>query len=209
MVWLTKVSQPVAGACKPVLALARELVALRASPRLLVVICFVQAAVLVIGTWLQVGRSDCTIQLPPTGPMILDCDSCHTLGMTWRTLLTLTGGMAVIGIGITAVWRRDQHLLFVYGTCMLLFAFVVGLTAVLAALETPVLEVAVEGVTEDAVCLDMAYAMMFGARGHAAIAAVGCVCDAAGAVLAIRSKELFAYEDISAQHTETARIPRL
>jgi hypothetical protein len=59
------------------------------------------------------------------------------------------------------------------------------------------------------VCLDMAYAMMYGARGHAAIAAAGSVCDAAGAVLAIRSKELFTYEDISAQHTEAARIPRL
>jgi hypothetical protein len=209
MVWYSNVSQPFGGACKPLIALSRELIGLRASPRLLVAICVCQAIVLVAGLWLQVDRVDCIVQLPEVGPMVIDCDSCHKLGLTWRTFCTFVLGFGVISIGLVAVWRRDQRLLFIYGTCMLLFAFVVGLTAVLTALETPVLEVAVEGITEDVSCLDMAHAMMVGARSHAVVAAVGCIFDATGAVLAIRSKELFAYEDIAEQHNEAARIPRL
>ena len=210
MVWLSVKASPAGtGVCQPLIALARELVGLRASPRLLVVICILQEVVLVVGTWMQVGRTECTVQLPAVGPMVIDCDTCHKLGMTWRNWSMLLIGSGVIATGLIAVLKHDQRLLFIYGTCMLLFAFMVGLTAVLTALETPVLEIAVEGVTEDSACLETAAAMMFGARGHAAVASLGCMCDAAGAVLAIRSKELFAYEDISAQHSEASNIPRL
>ena len=39
---------------------------------------------------------------------------------------------------------------------------------------------------------------------RAALAALGCLVDSAGALLAIRSKELFSYEEISAQHQAVA-----
>eukprot|EP00966_Prymnesium_polylepis_P225671 5220242-Prymnesium_polylepis.1 len=133
-----------------------------------------------------------------------------------------------------------------YGSAMIFFSFVIGLTAVLTALETPVLEararartnppraallalvdrdvcrgpsadaapspcaqqVAVEGL-RDEVCLEMASNMMFGARDHAALASLGCLVDTLGAVLAIRSKELFTYEEISAQHAAVASAQTL
>eukprot|EP00326_Haptolina_ericina_P010834 CAMPEP_0181215384 /NCGR_PEP_ID=MMETSP1096-20121128/25984_1 /TAXON_ID=156174 ORGANISM="Chrysochromulina ericina, Strain CCMP281" /NCGR_SAMPLE_ID=MMETSP1096 /ASSEMBLY_ACC=CAM_ASM_000453 /LENGTH=91 /DNA_ID=CAMNT_0023307235 /DNA_START=128 /DNA_END=403 /DNA_ORIENTATION=- len=91
---------------------------------------------------------------------------------------------------------------------MIFFSFVIGLTAVLTALETPVLEVAVEGVRDED-CLDMASDMMFGARDHAALAGLGCLVDTLGAVLAIRSKELFTYEEISASHAAIASVQSL
>ena len=223
------------GSCKPVITLTRELLGLRASPRLLVIICAVQALVLLGGTWMQIGRVDCAVELPTSGRMVVNCDSCRRLGLTWRGTFMLILGLGVISVGLSAVWRHDQRLLFVYGSCMVFFgprvelnlppsrppvprtpapspmaaAFSVGLNSVLTALETPLLEVAVEGVADDLECLEMAYSMMFDARGHAAFAALGCLVDALGALLAIRAKELFTYEDISAQHSAASRIPRL
>ena len=70
------------------------------------------------------------------------------------------------------------------------------------------LQVAVEGL-RDETCLEMASNMMFGARDHAALASVGCLVDTLGAVLAIRSKELFTYEEISAQHAAVASAQTL
>ena len=196
-------------ACSPALGLSRQILGLRASPRLLVIICCVQAVVLLAGTLMQIGRADCAATLPDSGPMVIDCDSCRRLGLTFRGGAMFLFGLGVISTGLIAVWKRDQRLIFVYGSTMVFFAFVVGLTAVLTALESPVLEVAVEGVAEDAECLEMAYSMMFGVRGHAALAVIGCMVDTAGAVLAIRSKELFTYEEISAQHAAASRIPGL
>ena len=91
---------------------------------------------------------------------------------------------------------------------MIVFAFAVGLTAILTSLETPVLEVAVDGVT-DPECMQMAYSMMFGAKDHATFAGLGCIVDSAGALLAIRSKELFQYEEISAQHAQVRGSQKL
>ena len=77
-------------------------------------------------------------------------------------MIFMVGG-GVIACGVLAVIRRDQNLVFIYGSAMIVFAFAVGLTAILTSLETPVLEVAVDGVT-DPECMQMAYSMMFGAR---------------------------------------------
>ena len=45
-------------------------------------------------------------------------------------------------------------------------------------------------------------------RSARSLASLSCVVDTAGAVLAIRSKELFSYEEIASQHAEaTAAQP--
>ena len=86
---------------------------------------------------------------------------------------------------------------------MLFFSLIIGMTAMLTALEAPVLEVAVSGVSElDEGCLELAEEMLSSARDHTSLASLGCVVDTAGAVLAIRSKELFSYEEIASQHAE-------
>lgn len=162
-----------------------------------------QAFVLLLSAMQQVGRAECAVSLPSNGPVQVLCDTCARLGLTMRSFIMYGGSATVIGIGVLAVLRRDKSLLLVYGSCMLFFAFVVGLTAALTALEAPVLEVAIEGVSEDE-CLEMANAMMQGARDHAALAGLACVVNAAGALLAIRSKELFAYEEILGHHAAAA-----
>ena len=193
---------------KPIYDVLRPLAGLRASPRLLLGVCGLQAFILVAGAFMQLGRAECTITLPSSGPIMVDCDSCRQRGLGWRQFLLFLLGGGVIGCGVLAVQRRDQQLVFIYGSAMIVFAFAVGLTAVLTALETPVLEVAVDGVTEPE-CLQMAYSMMFGAKDHATFAGLGCIVDSAGALLAIRSKELFQYEEISAQHAQVRGSQRL
>ena len=186
----------------------RPLLGLRASPRLLLGVCGLQAFILVIGAFMQLGRSECTITLPSSGPIMVDCDSCRVRGLGWRQLMIFMVGGGVIACGVLAVIRRDQNLVFIYGSAMIVFAFAVGLTAILTSLETPVLEVAVDGVT-DPECMQMAYSMMFGAKDHATFAGLGCIVDSAGALLAIRSKELFQYEEISAQHAQVRGSQKL
>lgn len=188
----------------------RWLLGIRASPRLLTGVCVVQFVVLLAGVLQQLSRAECAIALPTGGPVVIDCDSCRRVGLTSRAFLLNLIGAGVIGVGLLAVHRRDGALLYYYGSAMIFFSFVIGLTAVLTALETPVLEVAVEGVTQDdGACLEMASAMMYGARDHATLAALGCAVDTAGAVLAIRSRELFNYEEISAQHAAVATAQTL
>ena len=48
-------------------------------------------------------------------------------------------------------------------------------------------------------------AMVRSARNHANLNAIACLVDTTGAILAIRSKELFGYEEIASAHAEVAR----
>jgi len=123
--------------------------------------------------------------------------------MTLRSFFIHLGGVAIIGCGICAVIYREQRLLSIYGSAMLFFSLVVGLIAMVTALEGPVLEVAVSGISQlDDECIELGERMLANARGHATLAALGCLVDTMGAVLAIRSKELFSYEEIASQHAE-------
>ncbi|KAL1527556.1 hypothetical protein AB1Y20_008944 [Prymnesium parvum] len=187
----------------------RWLLGLRASPRLLLIICAVQLLVLLASTLQMLHRSECIVSLPRDGPVLIDCASCREAGLDGRAALTSLAGAAVIGAGALAVHQRDAKLLYFYGSAMIFFSFVVGLTAVLTALETPVLEVALEQGVNDEVCLEMASRMMLGARDRAALASLGCLVYSLGAVLAIRSKELFTYEEISASHAAVSSAQSL
>ena len=165
---------------------------LRASPRLLVGVCCVQFVVLAVGLLQQLSRVECAISVPTGGPVVVECDTCRRKSLTMRSLLLHLAGACIIACGLFAVRFRDTRLLYVYGTVMLFFSLVIGMTALLTALEAPVLEVAVSGVSEfDEGCLALAEEMLASARDHTTLAGLGCIVDTAGAVFAIRSKELF------------------
>jgi hypothetical protein len=126
-----------------VIAPFRKVISLRASPKLLVIVCAIQFVVLFVGVLQQLNRVECTIALPSNGPVSVECDTCRNRTITTRSIIMNLGGAIIIASGLLAVRLRDQRLLFVYGTVMLFFSLVIGLTAMLTALETPVLEVAV------------------------------------------------------------------
>lgn len=68
------------------------------------------------------------------------------------------------------------------------------------------LQVAVSGISAlDEECIEIGEKMLESARQHASLASLGCLVDALGAVLAIRSKELFSYEEIASNHAEVTR----
>ena len=185
------------------LAYVAKAVSLRASPKLLVGVCTCQFGVLLIGLMQQMQRVECSIAVPTGGPVVVECDTCRRRSVSFRGAMLHLGGAGVIACGLLAVRWRDARLLYIYGTAMLFFSLIIGMTAMLTALEAPVLEVAVSGVSElDEGCLELAEEMLSSARDHTSLASLGCVVDTAGAVLAIRSKELFSYEEIASQHAE-------
>ena len=161
-----------------------RLFGMRASPRLLLYVCALQACapsnapcvhapsayarwqgvVLLLSMLQQIGRAECAVAMDHAGPIEVDCSTCRRHGLTSRGVFVYGGSArpppqrarsarvatrhrlprrsaAVIGMGAIAVLRRDQNMLWYYGSIMLFFAFVIGLTALLTALETPVLEV--------------------------------------------------------------------
>ena len=191
-------------------ALLYRLGSLRSSPKLLVGTCGLQLVALLWGLAQHLHRVECAIVVPNSGAVMLECETCHRTSATLRSVVLHLGGGCVIACGLVAVRWRDQRLLYVYGTAMLFFSLIIGLTALLTALETPVLEVAVSSISEleDDQCLRLAEEMLASARDHTSLASLSCVVDTAGAVLAIRSKELFSYEEIASQHAEaTAAQP--
>ena len=188
-----------------------RLLSLRASPKLLIGTCCTQFLVLIIGLLQQLSRVECTIAVPAGGPVVVECDTCHRRYLSLKVVLLHLAGAAVVACGLLAVHWRDSRLLYIYGTAMLFFSMVIGLTAMLTALEAPVLEVAVSDVSalEDDTCLELAEEMLASARDHTTIASIATVVDSAGAVLAIRSRELFNYEEIASQHAEVSRAQTL
>jgi hypothetical protein len=187
-------------------SLLRRVLGLRASPRLLVAVCSAQLVVLVVGMFQQMNRTECQIAVPAGGPVVVECDTCIHRTLTLRGFTVNLAGAVIICSGIAAVLFRNQRLLAIYSTCMLFFSGVIGLVAVITSLEGPMLEVAVSSISSlDEECIEIGEKMLENAHDHASLAALGCLIDALGAVLAIRSKELFSYEEIASNHAEVTR----
>ena len=183
---------------------------LRASPRLLVGVCAAQFVLLLLALLQSLSRTLCGISVPAEQEIVVECDTCRSVSLSARGLLLHVGGALVISCGLLAVRWRDQKMLYIYGTCMLFFSVVIGLSAMLSALETPMLEVAVDNMDGyDQRCHEQGERMLQGARNHAHLNAFACLIDTAGAILAIRSKELFSYEEIASQHAEVQRAAGL
>jgi hypothetical protein len=207
-----------------VMACVRRMTGLRASPRLLVGICCFQMLVLFISLIQQTNRTRCSVDVPETGKILIECDTCHTVSLSMQTFVVHVGGGVIVVAGVLAVYWRDQRLLHICafehtattstplashrclalatagltshcracmadGSAMLLFSLMIGLTAMLTALEAPVLEVAVHEVDEmNTPCFENAMHMLNSARDHATLASFSCLIDTVGAILAIRSK---------------------
>ena len=100
------------------------------------------------------GAAGCYIYVPEGGEIEIDCNDCHSsTGLLWRDWFVLLIGVGVIAIGVfggmvqlclplelstDAAVRQEQTTVRVYAYCMMCFAFVVGLTCILTALELPV-----------------------------------------------------------------------
>ena len=175
------------------------------APRRLLVICLCQILVLIVGVFVGHGAAECEIRLPQGSAIEVDCNRCRLLGgLRWRDIFILMCGISVICIGIYAAVFKDKDYCRVYGMAMMVFAFVVGMTAVLTGLETPVLESAARAVGPGmADCEKIAYMMVDNARDHSILYGVNCILDCLGALFAMWSKEKFDLDDIAASHDRT------
>lgn len=212
MPWLD-LANPISCLPDELQAQLRRVVALRMSPKFLVGVCYAQLLLIVLGLLQQLNTTFCVIDVPPAGTegISVDCPTCHARRLTITALFIQLCGLGVIGCGFLAVQWRDQRLLYVYGSLMLFFAMVVGLTAVLVNLQLPIVEAAVAAVdpAADMTCFTLAHEMMESVSHQATLSTVGCLVDFAGAIFAIRSRELFSYEEIASQHAEVSNAQAL
>lgn len=169
---------------------------LAGAPGRLMAICVVQLAMVAVGTLSTVHVKMCDVSSGGDGGSHIDCDSCGSSVFDAREGLLLAGGALAVGCGIAAAWRRSKRLAKVYATCMLLYAFLIGLTAVLSGVEVPSLQGAVDRVKGNPACKRTAQAMVNAIRDRAVLYGVNALLDAAGAYWAIRSKESFEYREI-------------
>lgn len=174
---------------------------LQGAPTKLLVICICQLALLILGTTIGVGKQACQIiDDPSTNEAQVDCSSCSAnMALDWREALLLTGGIFVILTGVMASLRRSKKLCQFYGFVMMIYAFLIGLTSILTAIEIPVIRGAANRVQDSAEyprCQEYAEQMVTDATNHSILFAVNCILDCLGAWFAIQSKRLFDYQDI-------------
>jgi hypothetical protein len=174
------------------------------APQRLLAICGCQILLLLIGVFVGHGAAECEIRLPQGSAIEVDCNRCRLLGgLRWRDIFILFMGCGTICIGVYAAVFKNKDYCRVYGLVMMVFAFVVGLTAVLTGLETPVLEAAAQAIGPGLVdCEKIAYMMVDNARDHSMLYGANCILDTLGALYAMWSKEKFDLDDIAASHAK-------
>merc|ERR1740130_518430 len=177
------------------------------APKKLLVICVIQIAFLLLGVFIGHGAAECDVSLPSGSSIVVECGRCRLLGrLRWRDIMLLVGGLAAIFVGMYAAAFRNQHMCKIYGGVMMVYAFIIGLTAILTGLETPVLEAAASAVPlSEKDCITIAFMMVDNARDHAIVYGLNCVLDCAGAAYAIWSKQLFDYEEVASAHAKAQR----
>merc|ERR1711871_612813 len=171
---------------------------LTSAPSYLFFICLIQLVMLLIGVLIGLHTAECTV-LMPSGAVVVDCTQCRKTGLTFGHIILLLVGMSVIGVGMYAAMFRDKQFCKIYGMIMMVYAFVIGLTAILTGLETPLYVEALQHV-EDPRCREMAQMMVNTNRNHAILYGINCILDCAGAIFAIQSHQVFEYEDIESNH---------
>ena len=175
---------------------------LSSAPQRLLVVCGLQIFMLIVGVFVGHGAAECEIRLPAGSSIEVDCNRCRLLGgLKWRDIFLLMGGVGTICVGIYAAVFKSKHYCRVYGLVMMVFAFIIGLTAILTGLEVPVLEAAAAAIgpgMQD--CEKIAYMMVDNARDHSILYGINCFLDCAGAMYAMHAKQLFDYEQIESSH---------
>ena len=172
------------------------------APKKLLAICSAQVGMLFVGFYFGRGGAACALQLHGENDVRIDCNRCRALrGSDWQDYFFLGVGIASIFTGAYASIFRSEEYCRIYGMTMLVYSFVIGLTAVLTILELPVLQDAADEVPvmlPD--CAVVAGMMLSSARMHAFLYTVNCLLDSAGAVYAMWMKQYFEYELIEEGH---------
>eukprot|EP01119_Soliformovum_irregulare_P022768 TRINITY_DN7846_c0_g1_i1.p1 TRINITY_DN7846_c0_g1~~TRINITY_DN7846_c0_g1_i1.p1 ORF type:complete len:142 (-),score=16.37 TRINITY_DN7846_c0_g1_i1:110-535(-) len=121
--------------------------------------------------------------------------------VSWQQLVLLFVGLIVISLGVVAALWRSRKMCKIYGIIMMIYAFVIGLTSLLTGLDTIVLSSALEHI-QDSVCKTFVSSMIGTSRMNAILYALNCILDCLGAIYAIKSKELFDFQEIANHHNE-------
>jgi len=177
---------------------------LSGAPLKLLIICILQIVLQVFGLLVGIGKADCPITVHSGSDITIDCENCRRHPyVTWQQILLLVIGVAVVFVGALAALLRSKKLCRVYGLIMMVYSFVIGLTSLLTGLDSIVLSDAVDQIQEtDPECADEVRLMISTTRINAILFALNCLLDIAGAVYAIKSKELFEFQEIVEHHQE-------
>jgi len=180
---------------------------LSGSPLKLLVICILQTTLLIFGVLIGIGRADCPITVHSGSDITVDCANCtrHAY-VTWQQILLLFVGMGVVLIGVCAAILRSKKLCRIYGLIMMVYSFVIGLTSLLTGLDSIVLSDAIKTLEEnDTICAEDVRMMITTTRINAILFAINAILDIAGAIFAIKSKELFEFQEIAQHHSNFQR----
>jgi len=170
-------------------------------PLKLLVICILQSILLVIGVLVGIGNAECEVSIHGGADVEIDCNNCvkHPY-VSWQQVVLLLIGVCIILVGVMAALLRSKRLCKVYGIIMMVYAFVIGLTALLTGLDTIVLSSAVEHV-DAPLCREYVESMIDTTRVNSILYALNCILDCCGAIYAIKSKELFEFQEIQSHHS--------
>jgi len=173
-------------------------------PLKLLVICCLQCGLSVISILAGIGKASCPIDVRSGDDVQVNCGQCYRHSfVTWQQATLFVVGLGIILIGAGAAILRKKTMCRVYGFFMLLYAFMLGLTSLLTGLDTIVLEDAAKEIDEaDWECAGDVRSMISTAKVNSILFAVNCLLDIAGAVYAIKSRELFEFQEIATHHTE-------
>eukprot|EP00026_Physarum_polycephalum_P014625 Phypoly_transcript_15162.p1 GENE.Phypoly_transcript_15162~~Phypoly_transcript_15162.p1 ORF type:complete len:204 (+),score=9.16 Phypoly_transcript_15162:100-711(+) len=171
-------------------------------PLKLLIICILQLVIHFLGIFLGIGKVSCPLLVHSGNDVEVNCTACvkhHFL--TWQQVTLFILGFAIILIGIGAAVFRNKTMCKLYGLILLVYSFVLGITSLLTGLDTVVLEDAAKGIDGvNVTCISMVKSMVSTSKVTAVLFGINCVLDIIGAIYAIKSKELFEFQEIDDHH---------
>jgi len=176
---------------------------LSGAPFKLLMICTLQLLIHLLGICLGIGHVSCPITVHDGNTVEVNCAGCvkHHY-VTWQQITLFIFGFAIILVGIGAAIFRNKTMCKLYGLILLVYSFVLGLTSLLTGLDTVVLEDASKDIDDtNSFCLSSVASMITTSRIVAVLFGVNCVLDIVGAIYAIKSKELFEFQEIEDHHS--------
>ncbi len=101
-----------------------------------------------------------------------------------------------------AAWKQSLEACRIYGVIMLIYAFIIGLSAILSFVRLPTLSQAMAKIDAPS-CISIAHMMFTSATLRAVFYLLNCLLDVAGALYAIWSKQYFEYQTIEDEYQKT------
>ena len=172
---------------------------LASAPRLLLVICCVQVALLIYGVTIAHGQLFCMIVLSQHGRAKMDCHRCAYIsyGLHFRDWFLLLSGLGVIGCGVYAAVRKSRTACQYYGIAMIAFGCSIGLAGLLIFYEVDLFVEAAKSVPSYLpVCSKIGKEMVANANSHYRLYVINSIVDLAGALFAVLSKSHFDVDEV-------------